>query len=52
MNKFFIVLVFLFFAWVINSQHQSAMNATQQDLLDVRMETRARNILSGGYIGE
>lgn len=50
--KLLTALIFIFFVWVTYQQHQSATNATPQQLLDVQMETRARNILAGGYIGE
>jgi hypothetical protein len=50
--KLLTALIFIFFVWVTYQQHQSTTNATPQQLLDVQMETRARNILAGGYIGE
>jgi hypothetical protein len=53
MDKFFMVITFIFFLWVVNSQHQASMNATPEQLEQIRMETRARAIATGlEYYGE
>lgn len=52
MNKLIILSVFIFFIWVSAQQHISISKVTPEQIEDIRMETRARAIMSGGYVGE